>query len=124
MRTVLVVDDEPDVRLIARLVLQADGFDVKEVASGEAVIEQLQQGAPPDVLLLDVRMPGIDGWELLRRLRADPAWTSIPVVVFTADLGARSEAPDHLDPASVLLTKPFQADDLLAAVHQATGLAS
>lgn len=124
MRTVLVVDDEPDVRLIARLVLQADGFDVREVSSGEAVLEQLRGGEPPDVLLLDVRMPGLDGWELLRQLRADPVWTSIPVVIFTADLGARSEAPDHLDAASVLLTKPFQADDLLTAVRSALGPAA
>jgi CheY-like chemotaxis protein len=121
VRTVLVVDDEPDVRLIARMVLVADGFDVREVGSGEAAFEDLAQSGAPDLVLLDVRLPGIDGWEVLRRLRADPAMAGVPVVVFTADLGARSEAPVHLEDTEILITKPFQADDLLAAVRTATG---
>lgn len=119
MGTVLVVDDEPDVRLIARLVLQADGYDVREVSSGAEALAELDASGPPDVLLLDVRMPGIDGWEVLRRLRADPAGPRVPVVVFTADLGVRSEAPAQLADTDVLITKPFQADDLLAAVRAA-----
>lgn len=121
MGTVLVVDDEADVRLIARLVLQADGYDVREVGSGEAALEDLRAEGPPDALLLDVRMPGIDGWELLHRLRTEPGWDAVPVVVFTADLGARSEASEHLADADLLLTKPFSADDLLGAVRTAVG---
>lgn len=124
MHTVLVVDDEPDVRLIARMVLHAADFEVSEVSSGEAALAELEIAGPPDVLLLDVRMPGIDGWELLRRLRSAPAWAQVPVVVCTADLGARSEAPDHLAAADTLLTKPFQADDLLDAVRAAVSQAS
>jgi CheY-like chemotaxis protein len=115
----MVVDDEPDVRLIARMVLHADGFDVLEYDSGEAALAELDAGNLPDVLLLDIRMPGIDGWEVLRRLRADPASARMPVVVFTADLGARSEAGEHLAAGQALLTKPFQADDLLAVVRAA-----
>ena len=119
MGTVLVVDDEPDVRLIARMVLQADGYEVDEVATGEAALAAL--GAQrPDVLLLDVRLPGIGGWEVLQRVRSDPTLAGLPVVVFTADLGASSEAPEHLEEGEVLLTKPFRADDLLAAVRAAT----
>ncbi len=124
LRTVLVVDDEPDVRLIARLVLHADGFDVREADNAAAALAELQVGDPPDVLLLDIRMPGIGGWELLQRLRADPATARLPVVVFTADLGARSEAREYLAEDEVLLTKPFLADDLLAAVRQAVGSTS
>lgn len=121
MGTVLVVDDEPDVRLIARLVLQADGYEVREVSSGEDALIEMQTVGAPDVLLLDVRMPGIGGWELLRRLRAEPGWAQVPVVVFTADLGARSEAPAHLEDTTLLLAKPFHADDLLTAVRSAVG---
>lgn len=119
MPTVMVVDDEPDVRLIARMVLHADGYEVLEFDSGEAALAELEAGNLPDVLLLDIRMPGIGGWEVLRRLRADPASAAMPVVVFTADLGARSEASEHLEPGQALLTKPFQADDLLAVVRAA-----
>lgn len=120
MGTVLVVDDEPDVRLIARMVLQADGFDVEEVATGEEALVSLDRRRP-DALLLDVRMPGMGGWEVLQRVRSDPALSGLPVVVFTADLGASSEAAEHLEDGEVLLTKPFRADDLLAAVRAAIG---
>lgn len=124
MLTVMVVDDEPDVRLIARLVLTAADFEVREVDSGEAALAELAAGRSPDVLLLDVRMPGIDGWEVLRRLRDDPALEHLPVVVFTADMGARNEAPDLLRRGDVLITKPFQADELLRAVQLAVGSAT
>lgn len=117
----MVVDDEPDVRLIARVVLGAADFEVLEVSSGAAAMEQLEAGATPDVLLLDVRMPGLDGWDVLRQLRDDPKLEHLPVVVFTADLSARGEAPAVLRDGDVMITKPFQADDLLRAVEAAVG---
>ncbi len=121
MLTVLVVDDEPDVRLIARLVLTAAGFEVREVGSGEAALDELHTGPSPDALLLDVRMPGIDGWEVLRRLRSEPAWAHLPVVVFTADLGAKLHAREHVLEDHLFVSKPFQADDLLEVVRAAIG---
>jgi CheY-like chemotaxis protein len=119
--TVMVVDDESDVRLIARLVLGAAEFDVMEVDSGESAMAELEAGRTPDVILLDVRMPGLGGWAMLRRLRADARFTHLPVVVFTADMSARSEAPAELRDGDVLITKPFHADDLLHAVQAAVG---
>ncbi len=115
----MVVDDEADVRLIARVVLTAANFEVREVSSGEEALAELHAGRAPDVLLLDVRMPGLDGWEVLRQVRADPDLDRLAVVVFTADMGARSEAPDVLRASDVLVAKPFQADDLLRAVQTA-----
>jgi CheY-like chemotaxis protein len=117
--TVLVVDDEPDVRLIARLVLTAAGFEVREVGSGDAALAELRTASAPDVVLLDLRMPGLHGWEVLRHLRADDVLRSLPVVVFTADLDSQADAPKELRDGDVLLTKPFQADDLLRAVQDA-----
>ena len=99
--------------------LTAADFEVREVDSGEAALAELSAGRSPDVLLLDVRMPGLDGWEVLRQIRADPGLEHLPVVVFTADMGARSEAPSVLRGGDVLITKPFQADDLLRAVQAA-----
>jgi len=115
----MVVDDEPDVRLIARLVLSAAQFEVLEVDSAASALAELTAGRNPDVLLLDVRMPGLDGWGLLRQLRADPTLEHLPVVVFTADMSARGEAPGELRDGDILITKPFQADDLLHAVQSA-----
>ena len=117
MSTVLVVDDEPDVRLLARLVLTTGGHDVLEAASGEEALASLANGARPDAVLLDIRMPGIDGWEVLRRLRADPDLEALPVVIFTAHLSARDEAPTAT--YSHFLTKPFEPDELLGAVESA-----
>jgi CheY-like chemotaxis protein len=119
--TVMVVDDEADVRLIARLVLGAAEIDVMEVSSGVSAMAELEAGRTPDVILLDVRMPELDGWGMLRQLRADPKLAHLPVVVFTADMSARSEAPSELREGDVLITKPFQADDLLRAVQTAVG---
>jgi CheY-like chemotaxis protein len=119
--TVMVIDDEPDVRLIARMVLSAAEFEVIEVADGAAALAELASGRKPDVLLLDVRMPNLDGWGLLQRMRDDPTLDDVPVVVLTADMGARSEAPAILREGDVLITKPYQADDLLHAVHTAVG---
>ena len=115
----MVIDDEADVRLIARLVLNAAEFEVLEVEDGAEALAELEAGRRPDVLLLDVRMPNLDGWGLLREMRDDPSLASVPVVVLTADLSARSEAPAIMREGDVLLTKPFQADDLLQAVRDA-----
>ena len=119
MLKVLVVDDEPDVRLIARMVLTAADFEVVEVRSGAEAIAELGAGPPPDVVLLDIRMPGLDGWAVLRHVRAHAELGEVAVVVFTADLSARAEAPEELRERDVLITKPFDADDLLRAVQTA-----
>jgi CheY-like chemotaxis protein len=116
---VMVVDDEADVRLVARIVLSSAGYEVIEADSGESALGALDRGAAPDVLLLDVRMPGIDGWEVLRRLRSDPDRADLPIVIFTAQLTVREDAPVDLGDEHVIL-KPFQPDELLVAVERAT----
>lgn len=124
MAVVLIVDDEPDVRLVARLVLTSAGYEVVEASSGEDALAQLDGEARPDAVLLDVRMPGMGGWETLRRLRgSDSEQSDLPVVIFTAHLTARSEAPEELQGYEHFLTKPFDPDGLLDAVRQAIGQA-
>lgn len=121
MARVLVVDDEPDVRLVVRVVLTSAGHEVIEAESGEAALEHLEAEPRPDAVLLDVRMPGIDGWEVLRRLRSGDAHRAVPVVVFTANLLARDDAPAEWRDYEHFLTKPFKPDELLQAVEQAMG---
>jgi CheY-like chemotaxis protein len=118
---VLVVDDEPDVRLIARLVLTSAGYDVIEADSGEAALAHLEGDSRPDAVLLDVRMRGIDGWETLRRMRNDPSQSDLPVVIFTAQLAAAKDAPNEWKNYEYFLTKPFDPDGLLEAVRAAIG---
>lgn len=125
MRTVLIVDDEPDVRLVARVILEAAGYEIEEAESGEAALDVLGRGPMPDVLLLDVRMPGIDGWEVLRRVRDSPGrLCELPVVIFTADIASAELAPVALRDREFFLGKPFDPDDLIDLVAQAAKTAA
>ena len=79
----MVVDDAPDIRRLADLVLSMAGFRVTPAASGREALTLLAVGELPDIVLLDVQMPDVDGWETLSRLRGDPRTTHLPVVLCT-----------------------------------------
>lgn len=84
MATVLVVDDEFDLRFVLRLLLEKRGLDVLEAPEGGAALEQIRGcGVRPAVVVTDLDMPGMDGRELIDRLRADEATTTIPIVVWS-----------------------------------------
>jgi DNA-binding response OmpR family regulator len=111
MPIVLVVDDEPDIRSVVALSLEGDGFEVRLAASGAEALESVAQD-PPDVILLDVMMPGMDGFEVLARLRQEGLGPSTRIVIMTC----RTSERDHLRGwelgADEYLTKPFDADVL------------
>jgi CheY-like chemotaxis protein len=111
-RTVLVVDDEPDILLAARLMLEAAGCTVIEAASGEEALE-LATTQPDDVeaIFLDLRMPGLSGWEMLEELRAKEIFRP-PVIVFSAYSDPVAVERSVALGASAYLSKPFQAADL------------
>ncbi len=79
----LVVDDAADIRLLADLVLSMAGFRVTAAASGRQALRLLAENELPDIVLLDVQMPDVDGWETLGRLRADPRTAGLPIVLCT-----------------------------------------
>jgi adenylate cyclase len=83
MARALVVDDAPDIRLLADLVLSMAGFAVTAASSGREALRLLAAGDLPDIVLLDVQMPDVDGWETLSRVRADPRTADLPVVLCT-----------------------------------------
>jgi CheY-like chemotaxis protein len=83
MTAALVVDDAPDIRLLADLVLSMAGFSVTAAASGREALAILAAGDLPDIVLLDVQMPDVDGWETLSRVRADARTRHLPVVLCT-----------------------------------------
>ena len=82
---ILVVDDEPDIRELVRLNLEIEGHDPVLVPDGQSALDALEQGGI-DLVLLDVMMPGIDGWEVLRRVKghSDPTVSEVPVIMLTA----------------------------------------
>jgi len=106
-RRVLFVDDDPDMRELVRLTLEElAGMQVRTCASGEEALVEVARD-PPDLLLLDVMMPGLDGVEVRRRLLRDPRTAGVPVVLLTARLGpADLELYAGLDVLGVI-AKPF-----------------
>ena len=93
MATVVLVDDHDSQREIYELALSTAGFVVHEAASGERAIEMIRVRRP-DVVVLDLAMPKLDGWEVCRRLKSDPETSGIPIVVVTAHIvpGVRESA--------------------------------
>jgi CheY-like chemotaxis protein len=82
---VLVVDDDQDIRSLVRMILESKGMEVDEAATGEEALHKLRGGDDkPDLILLDVMMPGMNGWEVLRELKRDTELQSIPVVMLSA----------------------------------------
>ena len=114
MPTVLVVEDEPDIRDAIAEALCAEGYAVLVAADGLDAMAQLRDGTATDVIVLDMMMPVMDGWEFLTAKQADPALVRIPVIVTSA-------APQKLPSgAHVLLGKPFDLERLLTAIDSLT----
>jgi len=114
---VLVIEDEPDLRLVVRLSLRERGFTVLEAAGGADGLD-LARTEQPDLILLDVMMPGMDGQATFEALRADPATGTIPVVFLTA-----KAMPAELDRlrslgAAAVLVKPFDPLALAGELEQ------
>jgi DNA-binding response OmpR family regulator len=116
-RRVLVVDDQPDIRLMCRVNLALEGYDVLEAVDGEvglrAVFDEL-----PDLVLLDVMMPGIDGWEVLQTLKADERTAHIPVILLTARVQREDEIRGWSLGAADYLSKPFNPSTLTEVVNR------
>jgi CheY-like chemotaxis protein len=104
-RTVLVVDDA-DVLLLCRVNLEFEGYEVIEAADGEQAMQQVQ-ARRPDVVLLDVMMPKMDGWQVLAAIKADEALTHIPVVMLTAKVQDQDQIRGWSQGAADYITKPF-----------------
>jgi DNA-binding response OmpR family regulator len=116
MTTVLVVDDEAPIRLLCRVNLEAEGMTVLEAADGDKGLE-LARTELPDVILLDVMMPGRSGWEVAEELLADESTSAIPIVFLTARAEIRDRAKG-IDLGGVdYVTKPFNPVELAPLVE-------
>jgi DNA-binding response OmpR family regulator len=103
---VLVIDDESSIRLLCRVNLTASGIDVLEAEDGVHGLE-LARKERPDLILLDVMMPGLDGWEVARRLGRDAATSEIPIVFLTARAGDDDRALGEEAGGVGYVVKPF-----------------
>nr|WP_244982086.1 response regulator [Corallococcus exercitus] len=111
----MVVDDDPDILEALSEILEAEGFEIRRARNGKEALERLEPD-PPHLILLDLMMPVMDGWEFAQRMRQKPDFAAIPIIVLSADRNVGSKAKDI--GAMGHLAKPFELNDLLSMVRQ------
>jgi CheY-like chemotaxis protein len=113
-RRILIVDDEPAVADLIEAVLVGEGYTVAIARDGAQGLLFAKEWSP-DLILMDVMLPGVDGGTAIRRLKSDPATSDIPIVAMSAGRNIRQQS-DELTDADAALAKPFDIDALLAQV--------
>ena len=119
-RTVLIIEDEKLIIVSTQMVLEAAGFRVESAVNGEEGINK-SKTLRPDLILLDIMMPGIDGWETLTRLKRDPETSGIPVIIFTAREHSRGHQKSTEMGAADYFREPFEPDELIELVEKHIG---
>ncbi|MGD8717230.1 MAG: response regulator [Candidatus Zixiibacteriota bacterium] len=117
-KKILVVDDEESIRLVVSFTLEQAGYDVENAANGDDCLEKVYSFSP-DLVLLDLMMPLVDGWEVLNLLRSNPETERIPVILLTAKGEIRDKMFALQQGASDYVTKPFSKEELLSRISQA-----
>ncbi len=115
-KKVLVVDDEDDIRHFLELVLRDRGYDVFVAAGGEEGLARARE-LRPDLILLDIMMPVLDGWEVLRRLKGQAETAGLPVAVLSARTEAKDRARGIREGAVDYIGKPFTLQELLRRIE-------
>lgn len=116
MKRVFVVDDEPDVVELLQTILQAAGFEVEVATDGRSALARLL-AKPADLLVLDLMMPDLDGFELLKLLRLDQRAAAMPVLIVSARTGQQDQIESLQLGANAYLCKPFSPRDLVRQVR-------
>lgn len=114
-KRLLLVDDEPNLLLALAACLRAEGYHVTTARSGAEALALLAQSVP-DLIVSDIRMPGIDGYQLAARLRASPRTDLLPIVFLTAKHETTDRIAGFRTGVDAYLTKPFEPDELLAVI--------
>jgi CheY-like chemotaxis protein len=116
VRKILIVDDDPSIRTLLRLIFELAGYEVAEAAHGRAALDLLQDLELPDLIVTDLMMPVMNGNELIRRLRSEPRTASIPIVVVSANATA-AEGAQASERVDGLISKPFRPASLVKLVR-------
>lgn len=119
MANILIVDDEPDVLYLVEKILMKDGHAVKTADSGRNSLEMLKKGEKPDLIFMDVMMPGENGWEICRKIKENPDYKDIKVAILTI----RGEEEDKKESmeyamADMHINKPFRRDEITKSVKK------
>jgi two-component system cell cycle response regulator DivK len=117
---ILAVDDQEDNRRILRDLLTSAGYEVIEAVNGEEAVT-LAESQRPDLILMDIQLPGIDGYEATRRIKANPALRGTPLIVVTSYALSGDEGKARAAGADAYVSKPFSPRALLAKVREHLG---
>ena len=119
-KRVLLVEDEVHVLKVTKLRLEHEGYEVLEAKDGERALEQAMSALPIHLVLLDIRLPKVDGYEVCRRLRAHSATSNIPILLFTASEAHAVRLTDRCIEvgANDWIKKPFRTPELMEKVHR------
>ncbi len=119
-KRILIADDEPNIVVSLEFLMQSSGYQVQTAANGDEALRQITEFSP-DLILLDIMLPQKNGFEVCQKIRENPAWNGIKVVMLTAK-GRESEVTKGLAlGADAYITKPFATRELLASVRRLLG---
>ncbi len=116
-KLILVVEDQQDNRQILRDLLGSAGYEMVEAWDGEAALVAVK-AQRPDLILMDIQLPLLDGYEATRRIKADPAFKSIPIIVVTSYALSGDEAKARAAGCDAYVTKPYSPRQLLAKIRE------
>lgn len=114
--TILVVEDSADVRLLISMALRTNGFDVAQAEDGASALQYLQRNAPPSLIILDVRMPGMDGFQFRAEQARHPGISDIPILVYTAEPDLKRLAQSL--PAAAYISKSSSLSTMVAEIRR------
>ena len=119
-KTILVIEDQEDNRRILRDLLSNSGFTVTEATTGLQGVEKAAE-LKPDLILMDIQLPGLDGYEATRRIKAQPELAAIPIIAVTSYALSGDDAKAYEAGCDGYITKPFSPRELLAKVREFLG---
>lgn len=122
-KTIMIVDDELNILVPLQFLMEQNGFRVVLAQSGRDALEALEK-SKPDLILLDIMLPDLDGYEIFQMIRANPAWDDVKVIFLTAKNRDGDIAKGLNLGVDAYVTKPFSNAELLAAVNALTGVAA
>lgn len=119
-KRILIAEDDPSLRKMMKLRLQHEGFVVFISGDGEEALREAEKDQPIDLVLLDVKMPRMDGYEVCRRLRAMAAMANVPIIIMTASEGQMMQLLDRCIEAGAddWIRKPFQTGEIMSKIHR------
>ena len=117
---ILIVDDEPNIVISLEYLMKREGFEATAVADGDAALRALA-GEPADLVILDLMLPKVNGFDVCQRIRADPRWGKVRILMLTAKGRETDVARGMRLGADAYVTKPFATRDLVAQVRKLVG---